>query len=93
LACSTAGSHRSAGRSARLELRAEYAHVSAEQIRAAVSNHLGKGFFALELADVQDAVAKLPWVERVEARKHWPDTLSLTVYERRPFARWGTRSA
>ena len=75
----------------KLELRAEYAHVSAEQIRATVSNHLGKGFFALELADVQDAVAKLPWVERVEARKHWPDTLSLTVYERRPFARWGAK--
>lgn len=73
----------------KLELRAEYAHVSAEQIRATVANHLGEGFFALQLADVQDAVAQLPWVERVEARKHWPDTLSLTVYERKPFARWG----
>lgn len=73
----------------KIELRAEYSHVSAEQIRAAVANHLGKGFFAVRLAEVQKAISELPWVERVEARKQWPDTLRLTVYERQPFARWG----
>ncbi len=72
-----------------IELRAEYAHVSAEQIRATVHNHLLDGFFAVDLGDVQKAVAELPWVERVEARKRWPDTLQLTVFERQPYARWG----
>ena len=75
----------------KIELRAEYAHVSAEQIRATVEAHLSKGFFAVQLTDVQAAVAQLPWVERVEARKKWPDTLRLTVYERQPFAHWGAR--
>ncbi len=73
----------------KLELRAQYAHVSAEQIRATVETHLGTGFFAVQLQDVRAAVSRLPWVERVEARKQWPDTLSLTVFERQPFARWG----
>ncbi len=72
-----------------IELRAEYAHVSAEQIRATVENHLANGFFAVRLGDVQKAVMQLPWVERVEARKQWPDVLQLTVYERQPYARWG----
>lgn len=72
-----------------IELRAEYSHVSAEQIRATVENHLSDGFFAVRLGDVQKAVGELPWVESVEARKRWPDTLQLTVYERRPYARWG----
>jgi cell division protein FtsQ len=72
-----------------IELRAEYGHVSAEQIRSTVENHLANGFFAVQLGDVQKAVMELPWVERVEARKRWPDTLQLTVYERQPYARWG----
>ena len=72
-----------------LQVEAEYNHVSAEQIRAAATTHLGTGFFALKLEDVRAAVAKLPWVERVEARKRWPDTLVLQVRERQPFARWG----
>lgn len=72
-----------------LQVEAEYNHVSAEQIRAAAATHLGTGFFALRLEDVRAAVAKLPWVENVEARKRWPDTVVLHVRERAPFARWG----
>jgi len=74
-----------------LTVQAEFKHVSAEQIRAAVLPRLGKGFFALDLDAVQKAVAALPWVESVEARKHWPDTLQLRVYERQPFARWNDK--
>jgi len=71
-----------------LTVQAEFRHVSAEDIQAAVRPRLGKGFFALDLDGVQQAVAALPWVESVEARKRWPDTLQLRVYERQPFARW-----
>ncbi|GLQ90867.1 cell division protein FtsQ/DivIB [Dyella flagellata] len=71
-----------------LTVQAEFKHVSAEQIRAAVLPRLGKGFFALNLDGVQKAVAALPWVESVEASKRWPDALLLRVYEREPFARW-----
>jgi len=73
-----------------LTMQAEFKHVSAEQIRAAVLPRLGKGFFALNLDSVQKAVAALPWVESVEASKRWPDTLLLRVYERQPFARWNS---
>jgi cell division protein FtsQ len=74
-----------------LAVEAEYNHVSAEQIRAAAATHLGTGFFALKLEEVRAAVATLPWVESVEARKRWPDTLELHVRERQPFARWGDK--
>ena len=71
----------------KLTVQAEFRHLGADDIRAAVRPRLGKGFFALDLDAVQKAVAALPWVESVEARKHWPDTLQLRVYERQPFAR------
>lgn len=73
-----------------LELQAEFANVSAEQIRAAAAPAIGIGFFAVDLAGVQKSVAQLPWVEKVEARKRWPDTLVLRVYEQRPYAHWGS---
>ena len=72
----------------RLTVQASFKHVDAQQIRAAVLPHLGKGFFALDLGSVQKAVAALPWVASAEASKRWPDTLLLRVYERQPFARW-----
>lgn len=72
----------------RLAVRAEFNHVSAEQIRAAAQPLLGKGFFAIDLDQIRAAVARLPWVERVEARKHWPDVVDLIVYEQQPYAHW-----
>ena len=74
-----------------LTVQAEFKHVSADAIRATVLPRLGKGFFALDLDAVQKAVAALPWVESVEARKRWPDTLILRIYERQPFARWNDK--
>jgi cell division protein FtsQ len=74
-----------------LTVQAEFNHLNAAEIRAAVLPRLGKGFFALDLDAVQKAVAALPWVESVEARKHWPDTLLLRIYERQPFARWNDK--
>ena len=46
-----------------------------------------------DLDDAQAAVAQLPWVERAEVRKRWPDVLEVRIVEHRPFARWGTRPA
>lgn len=74
-----------------LTVQGEFKHVSMEEIRAAVLPRLGRGFFALNLDSVQQAVAALPWVESVEARKRWPDTLQLRVIERQPFARWNDK--
>ncbi|MFI4968763.1 MAG: cell division protein FtsQ/DivIB [Lysobacterales bacterium] len=74
----------------RLDVRAEFNHVSAEKIRAAAAPSLGGGFFAIRLDDLRDAVARLPWVEHVEARKRWPDAIDLVVYEQQPYARWGS---
>lgn len=73
----------------RLRLTAEYERVSAEQVRAAVAPQLGRGFFAVDLAEVHRAVASLPWVEQVEVRKRWPDALEITLREHRAHARWG----
>jgi cell division protein FtsQ len=73
----------------RLLVTAEYQRVNAEQVRAAVQPHIGLGYFALDLARVRESVAALPWVERVEVRKRWPDVLELVVIEHRAYAHWG----
>lgn len=73
----------------RLQVQAEFKHVDAEELRAAIAPDLHAGFFALDLDRVRRRVAALPWVARVEARKRWPDMLELRVLELHPFAHWG----
>ena len=66
--------------------------VDAEKLRTTVLPYAQPGFFAVRLEDAQAAVAKLPWVERAEVRKRWPDILEVHVVEHKPFALWGTDS-
>ena len=73
----------------RLEVSGPFRRVSAEQVRAAVLPQIESGFFAIRMAPIRNAVAVLPWVERVEVRKRWPDQLVISLTELRPFARWG----
>ena len=72
-----------------LAVHATFRHVSAAQVRAAVTPALGGGFFAIRLDKVRDAVAALPWVGQVEVSKRWPDALDITVTEIQPIAHWG----
>lgn len=72
-----------------LQVQGELTHVSGEELKKAVVPSLRAGFFALDLERVRNAVAALPWVAQVEARKRWPDTLELRVRELHPIAHWG----
>lgn len=72
-----------------LRVNGELQRVNAEKLRATVLPYAQRGFFAVRLEDAQAAVAKLPWVERAEVRKRWPDVLEVRVIEHKPFALWG----
>lgn len=72
-----------------LQVHASFQHVSADQVRAAVAPSLGAGFFAIDLDAVRDAVARLPWVGKVQVSKHWPDALDISITEIQPVAHWG----
>ncbi len=73
----------------RLRAHGEFKRVDAAQLRAVVLPYARQGFFAVRLQDAQDEVEKLPWVERAEVRKRWPDVMEIEIVEHKPFARWG----
>ena len=72
-----------------LRLQGELERVDAQRVRSTVLPYAEQGFFAVRLGDAQAAVAKLPWVERAEVHKRWPDVLEVRITEHRPFALWG----
>ena len=74
----------------KLRVQGDLQRVDAGQLRLTVLPYARRGFFAVRLQDAQDAVEKLPWVERAEVRKRWPDVMEISIVEHRPFARWGS---
>jgi hypothetical protein len=66
-----------------LRVHGEFERVDEAALRAALLPHAQSGFFAVELGDARAAVAALPWVERAEVRKRWPDVLEVQPHRRR----------
>ena len=73
----------------RLRVTGEFERVQADQLQQAIAPHAAQGFFAVDLDAAQHAVEQLPWVERAQVRKQWPDALEIHVEEHEPFAFWG----
>jgi cell division protein FtsQ len=72
-----------------LTVESRFAHLSAEQIRAAIKTQLDAGFFSIDLGATRAQLKALPWVAQVEVRKRWPETVFVRVVERNAIALWG----
>jgi cell division protein FtsQ len=73
----------------KISIESRFERLSAEQVRAIVSDDLQSGFFSVDLLAIRESLRGEPWVQRVEVRKRWPDTILLRVIERAAIARWG----
>lgn len=51
--------------------------------------NLQGGFFSLKVNTLKQGLLADPWIADVSLRRHWPDTLTITVTEQKPVARWG----
>lgn len=74
-----------------LQVSAPFAFVNQRQVQAAALPHIRHGFFAVDLNAIDARLQALHWVERVEVRKQWPDTLIVQLQEYRPLAVWNSR--
>jgi cell division protein FtsQ len=72
-----------------LALQAPLKLVDEATLRATIAPMAQGGFFAVDPIAIRGAVAALPWVDRVDVRKRWPDRLEVRLTEHRPYAHWG----
>lgn len=47
-----------------------------------------KGFFAIDLQKIQLSIMSLPWVDKAEVKRIWPDAIAIEIHEQQAVARW-----
>lgn len=71
-----------------LQLRGDFEHLRAEDVRLAAEPFLDTSFFGADLDAIRRAVTRLPWVARARVERDWPGAITIRAWERQPFARW-----
>jgi cell division protein FtsQ len=71
-----------------IAIAGEMSYTTRLDIESAIEKVNLGNFFNLDVNDVQQKVAKLPWVYSVSVRKKWPDELKIYVVDQKPIAHW-----
>jgi len=70
----------------------EFQYISKEDIQSKIMPLIQDGYFAIDLQEIQQALMGLPWAERVQVQRIWPDGVKLRLHEQKPVVRWQTDS-
>jgi len=71
-----------------IEVTGNFKNISPDKIRKIVQGKISGGFLAVDVAEINVAVIKLPWVQDVSVRRVWPDTLNIVPVEQIALAQW-----
>jgi cell division protein FtsQ len=74
-----------------IAIEGPFERVSALEIEAAIGEEIDRGFVSADLEAIQERVAGLPWIDKANVVRRWPDTLEISVEEQVPAACWGAR--
>jgi cell division protein FtsQ len=67
--------------------------VPPETILAALGMNPGESIFAAKLAQARNRIMALDWVASADVVRRYPDSIFVTVVEKRPFALWQSPAA
>jgi cell division protein FtsQ len=67
-------------------------HLDRLQIQLLLLPLVSHGFFTLNLPLIRDRVQQFSWVENVNIKRSWPDTIKIMIYERSALALWNNNS-
>lgn len=72
--------------------RAEFKHITREQIEQIVKHKVSGNFLSVDLITVRDAFVSIPWVRDARVERVWPLGLIIKLEEHQALAHWGSHA-
>lgn len=72
-----------------VRIEGEIRNLDVAKLDQALRPAVNTGYFSLDIREIEGVARSIPWVDRVQIARLWPDTLVVSVVEHKPIARWG----
>lgn len=70
------------------KIAANYQHITRKQLESVLEKYAHEGFFSIPVGRLKAELNTLPWSDKVQVERIWPDTLKIKVKEKEPVAIW-----
>jgi cell division protein FtsQ len=71
-----------------IQLTGTFENLDQREVESTLQRYIGKGFFSLDIHQLQQTLKAKSWTDSVSVRRIWPDKLRVTITEKKPIARW-----
>ena len=75
-----------------VQVEGAFQYIDKEDIKNKIAPLVQLSYFSVDLQMIQHTVMSLPWAEKVQVQRIWPDRLKLRIYEQKPVVRWQSES-
>ena len=72
----------------KIRISGEFKHLDSTQIERQLEPFLGAGFFSVDIKQIHQVLHNQAWISQVSVRRVWPNMLSISLVEKKAFARW-----
>jgi len=72
-----------------VKVNGKLAETNRIDFKKIIRKRIAGGFFRVPMDQLEQELTELPWVYRANVERFWPNTLTVTIYEQNPIARWG----
>jgi cell division protein FtsQ len=71
-----------------IQLSGTFENLDQQAVAKALHQYIGRGFFSLDIHELQQTLHANSWTDSVSVRRIWPDKLRVMIKEKKPVARW-----
>ena len=75
----------------KVQVVGSYTYLDKGMLENLITPYTRTGFFSVKLVEIQQSLLQLPWLEAVQVRRIWPNTLIIILTVRTPVAYWGSQ--
>lgn len=72
----------------KIRISGDFTHLDTGRLEEQLKLYLGRGFFSVDIQEIQQVLDQQPWIKSVSVRRLWPDQLKVSIVERQAVARW-----
>jgi len=76
----------------KVTVNGSFKHVSQQQLKNKIAEHISGGFFSIDVVDIENRVEEMAWVKTASVRRIWPHTIGITIEEQAAVAIWNKKS-